>query len=1333
MINKILACLAVVAVALSAQNSSLYPDVKLLQSDDRGITVEFRPRYSDNKKIVSGSTVFQLPQFAFSSAAPLNRPGQEDIRTRVLSVAFPTSRGNSVTVIAADFETITGFSLAPVPFIEPTDSYGTIKRSYKTEYLSKDRFFPEQIAEVRDIAAVRGILAGNLIIAPYQFQSSSGTLKRYSRIVVRIDFGPQTTAFVPTGNDAWAQASILNFTAAKKWTAFQRPAKITAVNSNLSSGTWVKVEVAEDGMYKIDAAYLRAVGIDPSAQSITDVKIFGADGRVIPENLSAPRPADLPLVPVEYVDKDKDGVFDAEDYILFYGQGVTGWNYASSVKLFTHYGNPYTFSNYYFICAGGAASAKSMDSVRITTATTGSLHRTPGKVFFDEDKFNFDQSGQEWVSSPLNPGESRTVSTRLFGRVPGTPVTYRYLVYARAAESTTMSVDESGQALQTAAFGIVDFDTYYYFAYPVELLRTITPSLVDAYQRSNVKFKYNSASNISTAYIGWLRIFYTQQLTATNNMLTFYSPDTTGVVEFDADGFSSNDVAVYEISKPNATRKILYQLQQQSGALTFKDTLSIGSIHRYWIGTPDQYKTPKSFVKLPNSNLHANNGAEFIIISHNDFKSEANRLKQHKESLPGNRKLSTVVVDVDTIFNEFGIGMPDPTAIRDFLRYAVEHWSVRPNYVLFFGDASYDYRSILNNDRSWVPTYQTPESNIKISTYSVEDYFSYLDPAASTTVTIAHGRLAPRTNADAKLLVDKIIHYETTLPKGQWKNMITLVADDLWTPTSTEIEHTQQTEVLAGIAMSKDFDITRIYAEEYPTVFTSSGRRKPEVRKAILDQVNGKGTVLLNYVGHGNPKVWAHESILTLDDTRSQFVNREKLPFIVAATCDWGRFEEAGEPSSAEEVLLNKNGGAIGVLSATRAVYSSENALTNQRFYNYLFSGKPTLRFGDAYMLMKNSLSEITYLENKQKYFLLGDPTLSLAAPSGKIVVDSLLTASGAQTDTLRALEKITIKGTVRDSANAVVTGYNGTALVSIFDAERRVSIASMGGWTYDENGALIYNGEASITNGSVTASFIVPKDISYTNLNGRITLYFSNADADGRGYDRSFIVGGSNANAVPDSIGPEISIFLDNTNFRSGDVVTEHPKLFVALKDSSGINSSTNSIGHRLEAWIDGNAKSIDLTEYYKGTIDSYQEGAAEYVLENLSQGNHSIKVRAWDVHNNSSTAESFFIVAASNTLSIQHLYNFPNPVTTSTAFTFQHNQSLPIDVTITIYTVAGREIHKIERRALPDRFVKIDWNRVDSDGSEVGNGVYFYKVNATTIDGRFTSEAIGKMAIVR
>lgn len=1333
MIKKISLLLVSGALLSTAQVGSQFSDISILSSDQQGITLEWRPRYLDNASVTVDGKLYSRPQFDDQIPSPRNQAGAEDIRTRLLSIACPSLMGNTVSIVAADYETIAPYYLTPVPEIEALDQFGSVKKKYSEQYRSTASFFPEQLAELRDIAPVKGITLGSLVIAPYQYNAGTRTLKRYSRIVVRVSFSRFDAPADLSGNLEWAKTTLLNFPILADKKQESRLAKKTAANSVLSSGYWVKMEVVEDGIYKIDAAYLRAVGIDPASLSLmNDVKIFGNDGKLIPEALTTPRPQDLPQIPVEYHDGNGNGRFDNDDYILFYGQGINGWTYNAATKQHSHYGNPYTFSNFYFLAVGATAGVKNIEVASISSASGGILQQVQGKGYFDEDKFNFNQSGQDWVSSPINPGESRTVSTKLFGWIAGTPVTYRFLVYGRATESTTMTLEESGQPLSVASLSAVSFDGYHFYAYPYEAEVTISPALTD--QRSNVKFKYNSNSNISTGYIGWIRMFYRQQLTANNNLIDFTSPDSTGTIEYGLNGFSRNDITIFEVSNPATVRKISYQLQQQAGTLTFRDTTSPGTVKRYYACTPDQYKSPKSALKIPNSNLHSLNGADYIIITHKEFKTEAVRLQQHKESLPASKRLSTMVVEVDTIYNEFGIGMPDPSAIRDFLRYAYEQWPVKPKYVLLFGDASYDYRNILNIDRGWVPTYQTRESNVKISTYALEDYFSYISPSAPTNVAFALGRLTPRSSSDAKVIVDKIIHYETSLPKGPWKNTITIVADDMWTPQNpTETDHIYDAEELSKIAVANGYDIKRIYMEEYATVFSASGRRKPAVREAILKQVNNAGTVMINYIGHGNPKVWAHESILTLDDTRSQFVNAEKQTFIVAATCDWGRFEEAGEPSSAEEVVLNRKGGSIGVLSATRAVYASENALLNQTFYNLMFSGKPVLRMGDAYLLTKNALAGLFFLENKQKYFLLGDPTIALSVPEGKMVIDSIQTSLGAAADTMRALEKITIKGTVRDTGNTVISNFSGTAILTINDAEKTVTVDPVPGFSYKDIGATIYSGEATVSNGTVVASFIVPKDISYTDRNGRISMYFSNSTFDGRGFNKNFIVGGTNPAAAGDSVGPNIEIYFDNANFRPGDVVSENPTLIVVLSDSSGINSSTNSIGHRLEAWIDGSAKSVDLTDFYKGKVDSYQEGSSEYQLNNLSDGNHTIKVRAWDVYNNSSMNESHFVVASSNSLSIQQLYNFPNPVSTTTAITFHHNQSIPIDVTVKIYTVAGRLIHTIERPSMTERFVKIPWDRHDGDGDEVGNGIYFYKVIASTIDGKFTSEAIGKMAIVR
>ncbi|MFZ4619166.1 MAG: type IX secretion system sortase PorU [Bacteroidota bacterium] len=1174
---------------LSAQNESSTSDVKVLESNERGITFELRPQYFASKNVSGSGAAYDLPQFKNSIPASSNTAGKEDIRVRVLSLAFPSYRGNTVTVTASDAETINSFSLAPVPSVESVDQLGTAQYRYTPNFTSPQEFLPKSIVQISDIGLVKGILTGNVVISPYQYQSSTKTLKRYSRIVVRVDYGTKEVTSDLSGSMDWAKATLLNFPIVKQWGSTVRMQKTTAVNSVLSTGTWVKLEVTEDGMYKISANYLRAAGIDPSSlNSIQDVKIFGANGRNIAENIAAVRPADLPQVAVEYVDKNSNTKFDADDYLLFYGQGVNSWSYDAAGKNFSNYVNPYSFSNYYFISTGSSSPVRTIPTVSIAQASGGKLSQTLGKVFFDEEKFNFLYSGQQWFSPPMNANESRVISNKLTGWIPGTSVTYRFSFYSRSNTLSQFIVEESGSPL-TSAFvsGMTEGDlgssTANYAEASGFIQTTVIPNLTD--ERSNLKVTYSVSSSIAAGFIDRVNIFYRQRLTAFSDLLTFAAPDTSGVVEFAASGFTTNSVNVYEVSDVNNVRKLSVAPDQILGSFSAKDTLQKGNIRRYWAGSESKYLTPKSFFKIPNSNLHAVNGAEFLIITHSDFKSEAVRLKNHKESLPGAKKISTIVVDVDTVYNEFGAGISDPTAIRDFIRYAVKNWTVPPKYVLFFGDASFDYRSILQSGRSFVPTYESYESNDKISTLSNEDYFAYIDENAPYRVAIAHGRLTPRTPEEARIVVDKIIKYETTVPKGTWKSLVTIVADDKWTPErDDEEEHTFQAEGLASTYTPKNFEIRRIYLEEFATVYTSSGRRKPDARTAMLDQVNS-GTLILNFTGHGNPKVWAHESILTLDDVRNQFLNYDRLPFIVAATCDWGRFEEAGETSSAEEVMFNRNGGAIGVLSATRAVWSASNAETNRYFYANLFSGKTMMRLGDACLNTKNVLGD---LENKQKYFLMGDPTMRLAMPDGVITIDSLK-SSTASVDTLRALEKITVKASVRDSSNAVDQSFNGTALLTVFDADKSKVIPSIPGMTYDENGAIIYKGECTVTNGVMRAEFIVPKDIAYENKNGRISIYFSNAATDGKGYTRNFIVGGSSVSAQKDSVGPRIDIYFDNEQFRPGDVVSEHPTLIVSLVDSSGINSSTNSIGHRLEAWIDGSAKSVDLTEYYKGKTDSY------------------------------------------------------------------------------------------------------------------------------------------------
>jgi hypothetical protein len=286
---------------------------------------------------------------------------------------------------------------------------------------------------------------------------------------------------------------------------------------------------------------------------------------------------------------------------------------------------------------------------------------------------------------------------------------------------------------------------------------------------------------------------------------------------------------------------------------------------------------------------------------------------------------------------------------------------------------------------------------------------------------------------------------------------------------------------------------------------------------------------------------------------------------------------------------------------------------------------------------------------------------------------------------------------------------------------------------TFKLAGNVLFRGEESVTGGVIQTDFVVPKDISYGNDYGRMTLYFSNTSSDGAGYTTNFKVGGLDSTARPYTTGPDIKLFIDSRGFRSGDVVSGSPTLIADLFDSSGINTSGAGIGHGLEAWLDDSPQSTNLNDYYKSGLNTYQEGTVNYKLGPLSYGTHRLKMRAWDTYNNSSTGQTTFDVVTSIGLQLSSIYNFPNPFRSNTVFTFQQNQLSPIEAEVKIYTVAGRLIQTLKKTNVMTSFVQIPWDGRDREGDAVANGVYLYKISAKTVDNRLSTEALGKLSIVK
>ena len=251
-----------------------------------------------------------------------------------------------------------------------------------------------------------------------------------------------------------------------------------------------------------------------------------------------------------------------------------------------------------------------------------------------------------------------------------------------------------------------------------------------------------------------------------------------------------------------------------------------------------------------------------------------------------------------------------------------------------------------------------------------------------------------------------------------------------------------------------------------------------------------------------------------------------------------------------------------------------------------------------------------------------------------------------------------------------------------------------------------------------------MPKDISYTYGYGRLSYYAQIGNSDAGGSFDSVYVGGSSDNVISDNVGPEMQIFLNNESFANKGITGENPVLIVKLNDANGINTVGNGIGHNITATLSNGSKTekIELNEYYESKLDSYQEGEIKYTFNKLNAGNYKLTVKAWDVVNNSSEISTEFTVLESSKFTIDRVFNYPNPFTTSTGFQFEHNRpGDDLQILVQIFTVSGKLVKTINKSisSSGSRVADIRWDAKDDYGDKLARGVYVYRLKVKASDG--------------
>lgn len=1111
-----------------------------------------------------------------------------------------------------------------------------------------------------------------------------------------------------------------------------------AHSSVLASGIWFKIPVTEDNIYRIDYSTLKKIGLEfPS-----NPRIFGNNHGQLSFYNDGSHPDDLEEIAI-FTNTGSDGIFNEGDYLLFYGKGTGRWLYDHSSDEFSHQRHYYSDTAFYFL-SSGQTPGKRIQMSELPSRQPDILSESSDALFVHEiESENILHSGREWYQ-PTGAGRKIEINPGFSDILTSEKIRYKIRVLARASKTTSFIFSDAASGLSSLDVdGVNISSTTGIYARTAEMTGETYP------RTSEPVFGISYSNNGEISARGWIDYILIHGRKKNNFNGKFSSfTDSRSVGEDTVTEFvlsaPSGDAIIWDVSDPAAPM----EMKHTFSANEIRFTSKTDSLKTFIAFSPDKAIIPDiNTAQLPNQNLHSSPGADMVIVVHPLFYNYAMILAELHRKDSG---LETLVTTPQQIYNEFSGGIPDIVAIRNFLRmkYLRKKNSERElRYLLLFGDGSYDNKTPPPGNTNFIPTYQTQNSNVTVSSFTSDDFYGLLDSGEGEETgseDIGIGRLPVSDTVEARIVVNKIENYMKAMDQADWKNVLCLIADD-----EDGNIHMSDTEKLAATAEERApwAVADKIYIDAFRQVTTSTGQFYPDATRAINDRINS-GALIVNYIGHGNETSLAHERILTPEDILS-WRNNEKLPLFITATCEFSRFDDISsnpltatvieKQSSGEQILFHPGGGAIALMSTTRLVYSAPNYILNSNIFEIAFNRDEegrSMRLGDIIRTAKNMSGSNT---NKRNFMLLGDPALRLAWPwGGRVVTDSINNVPVAEyADTLKALSMVTISGHLEDISGNQAESFSGIVSMTVFGKSVQTeTLANDGGqiMEFTERKAILFSGKTKTEKGRFRFNFIVPRDIDYAPGQGKIIYYASDGLTEMNGSFTDIVTGGFSKSGISDETGPNIRLFLNDTLFRNGGMAGSNPVLLARIEDTGGINIAGTGIGHDLIFWLDGNKSyPVVLNGYFRNDFGSYSSGTVIYPVTGLSPGSHSLTLKAWDNFNNSSEETIHFIVPDEQKLVLRNLINYPNPFSENTRISLQHNRPEGLlEVRVSIFNVKGQLV-KVLLTSIEStgyQLEPITWDGRSSGGQKLPGGIYPYTVGIVSENGE-TATISGRMII--
>lgn len=1094
-----------------------------------------------------------------------------------------------------------------------------------------------------------------------------------------------------------------------------------AAHSVLATGKWVKIGVTKEGIYQLTDAQLKKAGFtDPSK-----VKLYGYGGRLIAENFKYTGTDAL------IDDLNEVPLYRRNGSVLFFAEGLDRFTNGTQFtrNVFSKYG-------YYFLTeSDGNQAPASFETLASPTNTTANVTTALAHSLIKNEAFSWYGGGRDLFDShdlqssytftlPL-PGNNGS-SYQIAYCVSGTPGSKSSTFYIHDNDGNSADISRS--------FGSLGEE---------EVARGYRSTFNSKTDKDQAKFSINTPS---TGHLGYLHAIYTQNLSASNPTNSF-SPYKQGAVSIQVSNADAN-TRVWQLGDAESA---IAQLPGSLNGTTYNASASDGNKRFVIVDVSKSYDSPTIVGNIANQDLHADSTYDYIIIVPESGKltAQAERLAQLHRDV---NHLRVKVVRADQLYNEFSSGTPDASAYRRYIKMLYDRAASMddaPRYLLLMGNCSFDNRMLTTEWKSQKPedyllAYERSAAENtngaygigSLNDYVTDDYYALLDDGEGTNITyekidLGVGRFLCSTEAEAKHLVDQVERYIYNQRPGAWKNKMWAIGD----VGDNNLHMTDAQGVCNQVTTSANegFMLRRINPDAYSVTYQAQGATFPEATSKITRAMQ-TGALIFNYNGHGSPDRLSRTFLLN----KSVFAENksESLPLWIFASCEITPYDQAREDIG-RNALSNTNGGAIGVLCASRSVFANYNLSLNKGFIKHLFAkddqGKRNT-IGDALRKTKVELISSSsqgntigtdYSRNKMKYAYLGDPAVTLAYADEGIFIDSI---NGKQVEGTAITDipvggKVSFSGYVNGSnANSADASFSGTLYATIYAPKQTITCKGYANTTannfvYSDYTQTLFEGMVKVNKGRFNIETIIPRGTTFSPNACLLSLYAESQDSlqsfNGR-FDK-FCVNSSVEPAEADTLGPKVYLYADTPDFPDGGIISPSSTFYASVADSSGISMLSGNLGHDMELWFDGNTdQSIVVNDYFTFNFGSFTDGTLQYPLNDIALGKHTATLRVWDVFGNSTTSTlNFRMQESANTDKFNVV---ASTVGNLTRFITTYPQGISAtgdsEIETEVYNLTGMRVwHKSYAIQAGYCYGSVDWDQTDYAGAPLPAGVYLYR----------------------